>query len=158
MPLMGITIVEEGFAGISKRAANEIRKQTLAELGEKWHGDYRNKHFTPAGASEYGYKKRKKAYNRIKKRIFGHTNPLEFTGRSREASRHHRVASTRHDVRVIMPGVRAFNFKNRHSNINMREEFTTVSDRERTKLETFTQRRLVRRLNRVPIRRKKRIA
>jgi len=120
-----------------------ILKEGYQYIGIFWHRHYRAKHFTREAYQEYYYTPRKgegktgkafwRSYTGRKQRRFGHTRPLVWSGESERASR-------RRDVRATSKGVKIFihanklNFRNPHSNINMREEMTRVSTRERETL------------------------
>jgi len=129
---------------LTKREFNVMLRETFRVIGQKWHREMRPKHFTHAGAREYGYSPRKgEAGNRNRKgfassytgrklRLVGHTRPLEFTGEARRLSRIQDIRVTSKRVRIILP--RKFNFRNPHSRVDMRKEITTVSHREEQEL------------------------
>lgn len=141
---------------LTKSAFNEMKRETFREMGELWHREMRPKHFTHAGAREYGYAPRKgeagnrhrkgfkRSYTGIKLRLVGHTRPLEFSGEGRRLSRIQDIRVTSKRVRVILP--RKFNFRNPHSRVNMREELTTISEREERELVAAADRDIGRRL------------
>lgn len=126
---------------LGKRELNNEKKGTWKKTGVYWHRKFREKHFTAAGAREYGYYARKgekmakgsKAYKRSytgqKERQFGHTRPLEFSGASRQLTRIRDVRSTSKGVRVVLRAP-TFNYRHPKSRINMRAEMTRVSLRE----------------------------
>lgn len=142
---------------LTKRAFNAMKNEVLADAGRRWHREMRPKHFTTAGAREYNYRPRKgergntdrkgfrRSYTGRKLRMMGHTRPLEFTGEGKRLSRIQDVRATSKRVRVILP--RKFNFRNPHSQINMREELTTISKREEELLIESAGELLVRRMN-----------
>lgn len=122
-----ITVTKRNtLGGITKTDINKIVTEVYAELAEMWHREFRPKHFTHGAYTEYGYKARKTRYNKRKKENL----PLVFSGTSRELSKTYRVVATRNGSRVVMPLVKAFNFKPPNSSINMRDEFTRTSQRE----------------------------
>lgn len=53
---------------------------SLKSAAAFWHRNYLQKHFTPAGASEYGYQKRTPNYLKRKFRKKGHQDPLVWSG------------------------------------------------------------------------------
>jgi hypothetical protein len=136
-----VNITEIGATpGILKRELNGILKSCWEAVGMHWHLKMRPKHFTQAGAAEYGYTPRKPSYEAKKKRAAmtanvhgrkaagtwndnsrarGEANPLVWTGESREATRIANVAATKNGVRIIMNAPR-LNWKNPNSRINER--------------------------------------
>jgi hypothetical protein len=128
-----------------KRQWNVIAKAAFEKVGLRWIQRFLDKHFTHAGAREYGYEPRSgelrrsgsKAYRRsytgIKERMFGHTLPLVFTGTSRDRCEAGRVIPSRTGVRVMM-NAPALNLRAKHSKINLREELTRVSIPEQREL------------------------
>jgi len=124
------------------RELNNINREAARAMGQFWHSRYFKKHFTLAGASEYGYAPRegsaarpgprgfKRSYTGKKLARVGHTRPLEYTGESRERASHPRIVATARrgeaKVRVIM-NAPTFNFRRPGSSIDMRKELTTVS-------------------------------
>jgi len=133
-------------------------------VGERWHRELRPKHFTTAGAREYGYSPRKgdtgnagskgfwRSYTGRKQRTFGHTRPLVWSGELEQLSRARRIEAraftTRSRVRVIMPLASKANWRNPHSQIDMRAELTTVSPGEGEELVALHNASMHERLNR----------
>lgn len=128
---------------MAKRALNSIFRAGFHNLGVYWAANFRQKHFTNAGAREYGYAPRSgergrsgkggfmRSYTGRKLRTKGHTRPLVFTGRSEHQTRAARIQSSsanmKSGVRVIMRAP-ALNF--RRGEIDMRKELTTISQPE----------------------------
>jgi hypothetical protein len=144
----GIVITKSGpTPGILAKQRGRIQKACFYKIGVHWHRHYRPKHFTREASSIYGgvYKPRRgesgnehprgfrRSYTGRKLRRFGHTNPLVFTGESRRLAKIQDVRATSKGNRVVYHA-RKLNFKNRHSQINMREEATVVRESEATKL------------------------
>lgn len=129
---------------IATRKKNEIYKEGFVAALTIWHAKFSDKHFTNAGATEYRYtprsgergskRKFKGSYSARKLKKFGHTRPLEFSGESRRRVRaSQKIKATSKGGRCILSAP-ALNFRNPKSPINMREEVTRVSPRERTEL------------------------
>jgi hypothetical protein len=128
---------------LAARQRNAVQKEAFAYALKFWHAKYRDKHFTNAGATEYGYTPRKGergsgrrfkgSYTAYKLKKMGHTRPLEFSGRSRALAARENVTSTSKGGRARI-NAPALNFRNRFSQINMRDEMTRVSDAERSAL------------------------
>ncbi len=149
---------------LSAAQMKELILESWTLVGEDWHRRLRPKHFTTAGAREYGYKPRKgeagnadsksfwRSYTGRKQKKYGHTRPLVWSGELEQLSRARRIEarafSTRSKVRVIMPQAQKANFRNPHSQINMREELTTVSDAEVVEIAELHNQSMNERLNR----------
>lgn len=130
-----IKIRERGpTPGLLKRGFNKMKEKCFHAALTYWHRDILQKHFTSAGAIEYGYTPRKRqwrgsfkmSYIGRKLREKGHTKPLVFSGESMALTRMRDVrATSKRGVCVI----RAPGFNRRHpdSQVNMREEITRVS-------------------------------
>lgn len=130
---------------LAKRELNAILRAGYHQLGVYWVANFRAKHFTNAGATEYGYTPRKGergsgrawkgSYTARKLKKFGHTRPLEWSGRSKERTRAARVqaysANKKSRVEIRMNAT-ALNFKAKGSTINMRDEMTRLSKQENT--------------------------
>lgn len=107
------------------------------ETGQMFHLRYRPNRFTEAHAKEADYLKRKAKYTKQKYRKFGHTNPLEWSG---ELKRQTQTANIKVRKGVGTIGeqggaevayrARIFNVRNKNTEINMRDEFRRLTDRE----------------------------
>lgn len=150
--------------------AKELRpaqKNGFEIIGKVWHKNSRPKHFTKAGAREYGYTPRvgdrgsgrrfHGSYTEEKLKSFGHTKPLVFTGLSERFTRVEDVRTTSKGGRVVM-NAPAFNFRNPNSKIDMRAEMTEVSSAEQSGLVELYDGALDRMLNRIMTRRATRIS
>lgn len=130
--------------------------------GKFWHEELREKHFTKAGAQEYGYAPRKgeglsgkafwRSYTGRKLRMFGHTKPLVWSGRGEAGTRRQDIKPGRDGNQpyswvVITLHSPVFNFRNPKSNVDMRKELRTVSDRETIQIGLVYQRALVAAIN-----------
>jgi hypothetical protein len=143
--LIQMTIKGRGPRGFQKQISSS-RKAAWTELGAVFHARYRDKRFTPEHAREAGYHLRKgegqtkdskafrASYTGRKQRIHGHTNPLEFSGRTRAAVRLANVQAFALKVQVKYPGAKTFNFRHPKSRINMREEFVRITTNETQEL------------------------
>jgi hypothetical protein len=119
------------------RKQNNIRRESMREVGTYWHGHFREKHFTREGASEYGYAQRSRGYMIAKARVKHHQDPLVWSGESREQSRALHVVPTATQaeakVKVILHTPK-LNYIPKGGTINLRDEMTRVSQREVTVL------------------------
>lgn len=141
---MGASIKYTGLmpSDIGKAAWNKIVKLAFFKVGEFWHKHFRAKHFTHAGAREYGYQKRKgeelprgskkfwRTYTGIKLRKHGHTFPLVFSGTSRTLTDIMVVKNTSKGASVKLGRARALNFRPKGGRINMVDEMTRISPAE----------------------------
>lgn len=128
--------------GIARKLLPGIKKTAYGAAGVDWHRTARPKHFTKAGASEYGYAPRKgeagnphrggfrRSYTGQKLAKMGHTRPLVYTGQSMALTRLRDVRATSTGARVVMnaPGL---NRRNPASKVNPRAELTALSDADR---------------------------
>lgn len=151
--LVTISVEYDGVPRIGRREINREVKIAYKGMAETWHSQFRDKHFRATAFGEYGYTSRSRKYEAFKKRVAGHKRPLEFSGESRRLSRSKRIQATSKGASVVMP-VRAFNFRAKGSKVDMRREFTTVTDREQSTLERQEEQKLTRRLNRLSKRKK----
>lgn len=129
----GVVIQKQGpTPGILAKERNRVQRECFYEAGAFWHSRMLRHHFTRQAFSRYSavYKRRKFKYEKRKLRMFGHTNPLVYSGESR------RLALSIQDVRATSRGnrivlhSRKLNFKHPKSQINMREELTYISPAE----------------------------
>lgn len=134
-----ITIKQTGATPqISAREQGRITKEVLARTAAHHHR-FMEKHFTIAGAREYGYKPRKgeglsgkefwKSYTGKKKKQKGHQRPLTWSGASETLAKIRDVQSSRDRARLVQHA-RALNFQNPNSDIDMRDEITAISESE----------------------------
>jgi hypothetical protein len=137
-----ITITERGATPrILKSELNRVTRACLEQVANYWHRHFRAKHFTAAGAREYGYAKRRgeelgqgskafwHSYTGRKLRKYGHKRPLVLSGVSEALTLMRDVRVTGKRARVVLHAP-ALNFRNPYSQINMREEMMRVSEAE----------------------------
>jgi hypothetical protein len=155
-----ITMVERGATpGLSAKWHNEAAKEGWQHTGRYWVEHLRDKHFTPEGAREYGYKKRKgegmavnsKGYERTytarKMARFGHTDPLTYSGDSRRGMQSAKVSATGKGGTIRMPSGN-LGFRPPKSQINMRDEMARISQGEAPELAGVLAQRYHRHANR----------
>jgi hypothetical protein len=125
-------------ARLARADMNRILKESWREPADHWHGEMLPRHFTHGAAQRYGYQTRTKAYNIRKRRIFGHTRELVFTGQGRALTRIKRITSTSKGCRVRMQGARVFNFRRRREDgklsPDMKSELRTITTSEQRRL------------------------
>lgn len=128
--------------GLKRRELNVIMKRAWYYIGVYWHRFFRPKHFTQAGAREYGYKPRrgqrgsgfglfKESYTGRKLKKWGHTNPLVWKGLARDLTAIQDVRPTSKGVRIVMGAAQKLNWRHPKSDIYMAEEMRRVSIGER---------------------------
>jgi len=147
-------------AGIRKRDFNAAKKIAFEKIGEYWFEFFLPKHFTKAGAREYGYTPRKgenlprgskawrKSYTGKKWKKYGVTQPLVYTGESKRATRSARIKTTSKKVTVTMRTPR-LNWRAKNSEINMNKELTTISPAEWNVLTGIFEQRLEHELSKI---------
>ena len=118
---------------MSQRDWNEIQRGVWHAVGRYWHVHFRPKHFTRAGAMEYGYQPRSAGYMRRKAKAKHHQDPLVYTGESRRRTRTARIVpfatANRVGVRVRMSAP-SLNYRRNDRAPDLREEMTTISEGE----------------------------
>ena len=143
---------------IAKRRMNHIIKAANRDMGIFWWRMMRAKHFTHAGAREYGYTPRKGergsgrafrgSYTAQKLRAFGHTKPLVFTGTSEKLAGIRDVRATFKKTRVVIHA-RALNFRSAGSQVDMRAEMTAISVKDASRLVRVKEKSLMARLRQI---------
>lgn len=140
------------------KQVNAAKKEAWRDTAWRFHEQYRDKRFTPEHAAAAGYMKRKgeliprgtkafrNSYTGRKLRMWGHTNPLEFSGKTRRAVRSASVSSTSKGGKAAYSGARVFNFLPPKSKIRMGEEFRRITPQEAIELGQYFDERLDRRL------------
>lgn len=123
----------EGALALKASELKAHLAQTLMFAGEYWHRHFRKRHFHPIAFRIYRYTPRSKGYTARKWKKLKHANPLVFTGVSRRLSEFKKVKATHEKVDVTMP-TRAFNFRAKGSQVNMRDEATQINDDEHATL------------------------
>ena len=146
----------EGIAaGFRIGEINQIAREVANDVGMFWHRNYLDKHFTPAGAREYGYTPRNGdrgsgrrfagSYTERKYKLFGHRNPLEYTGQSRLwlKTPRLRVTATQGQARLrILLGAPNFNRfakggRYGSSMVDLTRDITAVTDKEVQEMTQF---------------------
>lgn len=144
-----------GVEGLTKSVQNRIMRESLVEVGNRWHEKYLKRHFTHRGAQIYGYGARsgepgsgrgfKRSYTAWKKKNKGHTDPLVKSGRGKREALANRIVKARISSKakraictVTLP--RVFNFNLRRtgkSKTNANEEIRRVTKAELRDLENY---------------------
>jgi hypothetical protein len=153
MILIDFALVRSGVANMRASDWNQIAKGAYIEAGEHWHKHFRALHFTPSGARKYGYapragenlpfmsKRWRRSYAGRKWLKHHHRNPLVLTGESRARTERLDVRGTRNRASVYLHAP-ALNFRNPHSQVNMRQEMLTVTSDEVDAMTRAAQRQL----------------
>jgi hypothetical protein len=93
------TITRQGI-GFTAAEWNPIIRAAWDRAGRLWHKKILGKHFTVAGAAEYNYMPRTRAYQIRKAKKFGHQRPLVFSGEAERMA--HQVL----DLRATQKGAK----------------------------------------------------
>ena len=138
-----------GSVNLKQRNYNKIKKEAFELVGRRWHKRMVPKHFTPAGAREYHYRRRSSKYEEAKKRRFGHKDPLKFTGEAEEKTKTARIVATSKSVHIRLTNARKLNWRNPESSIRMADEVARVSQSEEKELWDYFDAMVMRRLKRI---------
>jgi len=165
---------EGAVAALGQRTVNAVVRDALEVAGLAWHDRFIAKHFTKAGAREYGYAPRKgeraqagsKRFRRTAgpaERRAGQILPLVYSGALRAGAKTRRIQATataaRTVVYVVLPRANRANLRpSKAPQINMREELTTISEAEKAALVEILNREVIRGFSRLSGRRSRRIA
>lgn len=129
-----------------RKAFNAAARAAWYATALFFHSVYRDRRFTEEHAREAGYARRKgelltrgtkafeRSYTGRKLRLFGHTRPLEFSGRTRAQVRAASISSTSKMGKAAYPGASKFSFRHPKSKIRMQDEFRRITDREADEL------------------------
>jgi len=130
-----ITMTRTGL-GFTAKEWRAVLKPGWERVGVFWHRYILRKHFTAAGAQEYGYQPRTAKYVARKLRKKGHSRPLVWSGATEtQALRWREIGSTSKGARVVLRGLPAHVWMSQHatgraSRPNMPLELMTVSERD----------------------------
>lgn len=134
-------VLEGSVPDLMRREQNAVVRAAMRQMGITWHQKIREKHFTNAGAAEYGYMKRSgdvpgtyrkfaRTYQGRKLKKYGHTRPLEYTGMSRMRSRIRDVRATataKRAVAKVFLHTNQLNFRPKNWPYPMGEELRAIS-------------------------------
>jgi hypothetical protein len=139
-----------GGRAVPAKEFHAYRREAWLAVGNYWHDHFRAKHFTKAGAREYGYQQRSgeglsgkafwKSYTGRKQKYRGHSDPLVYSGRSRERSQQRTLRAVSRgprsylQIRINAP---ALNFRRTVKGKltpDMVSEMQTISKAEKTEL------------------------
>lgn len=136
----------------------DVLREAWEAAGKAHHRRHVPKHFTAAGAREYGYQPRqgergsssrksfRRSYTGQKLRKWGHTLPLVWSGDSLRRSKIEDVRATSKGVRVVLHTPR-FNLRPPGRKENMSAEVQRVSLREHRFLTDLVGKRIEREMN-----------
>lgn len=139
------------FPFASKSVQNRIFSIVHFEIGREWHRRFKPLHFGNSATTRYGYGRRSgesgnmpakgfnQSYTGRKLAIKKHTRPLEWSGDSmRSVMASNTIRATRFGVTVAMHAPN-LNYRNPHSQIDMRAELTRVLPEENAHLAKVAQ-------------------
>lgn len=131
-------ITRVGAGRINQRVWRGIKRRVWRSTAEYWLDEILPKHFTTAGAKEYGYEPRQgegggtgakdywSSYTGQKQRKKGHRRPLEWSGTLKAESRSSRIQATPNGATIRIRG-RVLNFRGR---IDLSREISAVSAKD----------------------------
>lgn len=153
MSLLNLSIDPAKFRkfGIRKRQLQRATKDSLEQMGRRWHDLYLPEHFKESAYQRYGYYRRKGmgldpngrafriSYAGRKLRQQRHERPLVFSGEGQMlALGPVRLRLTGRQARVVLPS--KFNRRHPASRISMRDEITKIIPAEAQDLVEFGRR------------------
>jgi len=126
---------------------NKLVRSVMEEVGEVWVQEFMPLHFKPGATKRYGYKIRSEQWKAYKRRLFGESKPLIFTGQMRDQLLANagirivaRATNNRASVRVKMPIPHPLNPKAGKGELGRLD----IGRREETTLVTFAMKLLKR--------------
>lgn len=148
MSLRG-TIVYKNSPEATTRELKRAAKAELAEVPQHWHEKYLPGHFKRENMSKYKMKERSESHNRRKRKLYGHSDPLVFTGdMKREVSRQIKVTSTSKGARGVLRGPRyLYQRRKKYNQPDKAAEIVYATVPEVRDMSEFLDRRITARLN-----------
>lgn len=139
-----------GVEALTTRQINGVVRDAMEDVGKRWRSRYLPEHFKNSATSKYGYAKRKGesgstrrfrgSYTQRKLKKYGHTRPLEFSGKGkREALQNENIQAfaTSRSARVEIRLPQKFNFRHPLSQVRMADEIRATTASELRDLEAF---------------------
>ena len=130
------------------RAYRAEQQAAVKSALQYWHASILPKHFTTAGAREYGYEKRAKKYQQKKARSKHHQKPLVFSGHLLERMRERaqiRLRKANGSIKYTRTGISRMQDKA----VDRIAELTTVSQQDMNDLNDVMKREFVRGVRRL---------
>lgn len=136
-----------------QKTMRQVMKAAWETTGQHWHAEYRELRFDPNYARRAGFTRRKgeglprgsaafrRSYTGRKVRIYGHENPLEYSGDTRRRIRSTTLSATSKGVKLRY-SANKFNFKHPKSRVRMSEEFRTITPQDERQLAEFFDRQV----------------
>jgi hypothetical protein len=147
MKIQALRISKKRYPRGMQKAHRARQNTSYKEVGAHFLANHVDVRFTPAHAREAGYYLRKgegmlfgskpfwRSYSGRKFKKFGHMNPLQFTGASRQRAKVGATSrASSQGVRIPFPALRVFNFRHPQSRIQMNHEFRRITRREAIRL------------------------
>lgn len=125
---------------------NEILKPSWEATGKYFHSRMLPERFTEKGARLLNYPPRSRAYNERKRKKFGHTRPLVFTGEAEALAKIQDVRATSKGVRIINHARKLQNLINLKRRARMADEVRRIAPSERDELVRVLNREVDKRL------------
>jgi hypothetical protein len=141
------SITYVGMDGVKPAALRQAIKDLLQQEVAGWHDNTLPRHFARGAKQRYGYKDRSPRYEKTKKRIHGHTRPLEFSGTlKQQILRKARISGTSKRATAAMDVPRYF-FQYKPGQPDKAAEVTAVTPAEVTGMAVSLDRNLRIRIN-----------
>ena len=139
-----VTIIENGSPDQMTRKQRGAHREAYIAAARHWWFRLLPRHFTMAGAIEYGYEPRKPTYIARKMRSKHHRDPLVWSGHSRQTALRGdpRVVATYKGASVKVEIPRFWNYKP-----GLRNELLAASGRDETALDKIIETVVMRELN-----------
>jgi len=120
-------------SGVSASQLRAVFKKAYEDTARYWHKHMLPKHFTRAGAIEYGYTKRTEKYMKRKAKKWGHQDPLVYSGNLRDRAKLTRdIRANSKQGKVVMRGLPSYVFKYYNSSpVKKHLELVKASEREK---------------------------
>ena len=145
------TITFVGDADVTQKELRAALKPELEEVGKFWHDRLFPGHFRTGAAGKYKYAPRSFKHSERKRKRFGHSLPLVFTGDLREqVTRMAKISSTAKGARVTLVGPKyLYMYRKSYGQPDKAAELTAVTKLEVRAMARLLDRRLTKRLNEV---------
>lgn len=138
--MLKFTVTRSGE--VSKKTWNEAMKATYYAGAEHWHDRFLARHFTVQGARLYGYARRSRKYAAAKRSQKGHSDPLVWSGDSRDQAKDKKIRSTRTGGKAVVNAPTLNRAPRKGRRFKMSEEVTRRTENETRSIIAVMRKRL----------------
>ena len=136
-----------------RKAFPRIRDNALAAMGDKWHREMLQDHFSQVAYTKYGFQKRRKEYVKRKRKKYGHNDPMRLKGTLEQSIRSMaRISTSSKKVRITMSGAQ-LNFATKarvaKGYPDFRAEITAITPQQAQTLAEFAGARMAQELENI---------